>query len=911
MLTRNGTPAAAAFPTDLAAAFEFSRYAQQLASAQPELLAEVVAGIEHPWRWDEHAARALAEAADADALATALRLLRQRVFLTVLLRDLSGRADLAEVCTTTTRLAEIGVGAAVAAHTRWLAAIYGEPIGADSGAVQQLIAVAMGKLGGGELNVSSDIDLVLVYPEDGATTGPRSLSNEEFFDRLSRRVIAALGEPTAAGYVFRVDMRLRPYGDSGPLCSSFAALEHYLVTQGRTWERYAWLKARPLTGDRGEDLMRLITPFVYRKYLDYDAYAGLRDVHRQIREQGRRLDYASNIKLGPGGIREIEFIVQALQLVRGGREAALRRRETLGALAVLGERGLLPPAAVAELEAAYVFLRNVEHRLQYRDDAQTQDLPASETDREALARASGCADVLAFDRALKGARAAVEMHFDALFREAAVDEEDPLAAVWLDPAPGAEATAALAAAGYPDAQGVIGTLARVRASARYLQLPPLSRQRFDILVPQLLRAAAATAAPRAVFDRLLTLLETISGRSAYLALLVEHPPVLPRLAELMGASSWAAEHLTQHPILLDELLDTRTLFAEPDWNGWRRELAAPLGAHAGDAERQMDDLRHFQHAQSFRLLAQDLTGRLSVERLADHLSALADIVLEATLACCWFQMQGVAAPPPRFAVIAYGKLGGKELGYASDLDLVFLYEDQEEGAWERYARLAQRMNTWLTSTTAAGRLYDTDLRLRPDGVSGLMVSSLEAFRKYQLEHAWTWEHQALTRARYAAGDASIGAAFEAQRDAILRLPRDRTKLASDVVDMRRRMYAGHPNRSARFDLKHDPGGMVDVEFSVQYLVLAHSHAHASLTRNAGNIALLSLAADLELVAAAVAEAAADAYREYRRLQHKVRLQGAHEARVEPHAQVARRQAVDELWRAVFGRAWADRATEMS
>jgi glutamate-ammonia-ligase adenylyltransferase len=384
---------------------------------------------------------------------------------------------------------------------------------------------------------------------------------------------------------------------------------------------------------------------------------------------------------------------------------------------------------------------------------------------------------------------------------------------------------------------------------------------------------------------------------------VEHPPVLPRLAELMGASAWAAEHLTQHPILLDELLDTRTLFAEPDWNDWRRQLAAPLAAHAADAERQMDDLRHFQHAQSFRLLAQDLTGRLTVERLADHLSALADVVLEATLACCWAQMHGAAVPAPKFAVVGYGKLGGKELGYASDLDLVFLYDDQDEGAWECYARLAQRMNTWLSSITAAGRLYDTDLRLRPDGVSGLMVSSLQAFRSYQLEHAWTWEHQALTRARFVAGDASIGAAFEAQREAILRLPRDRPKLAADVVEMRRRMHSGHPNRSARFDLKHDPGGMIDVEFSVQYLVLAHSHAHPSLTRNAGNIALLGLAADLGLVAGTVAADAADAYREYRRLQHQVRLQGAHEARVEPQGQSARRHAVERLWQAVFGQAW--------
>ena len=903
ILTRNGTLAALASPMDRAAAIEFSRYAARLESAQPELFGAVSEAIDSPWRWNGDELEALAEAPDPAALAVQLRCLRQRVFLSTLLRDLTGRADLAEVCATTTRLAEIAIADAVSAHARWLAAIHGDPIGADSGAGQRLIVVGMGKLGGSELNVSSDIDLVFVFPEDGVTAGPKQVANQEFFDRLGRRVVATLGDVTPEGFVFRVDMRLRPYGDSGPLSCSFAALENYLIAQGRTWERYAWLKARPLTGDHGDELMQLITPFVFRKYLDYDAYAGLRDVHRQIREQGRRKDYAQNIKLGPGGIREIEFIVQALQLVRGGREIALRERGTRRALAALGSRGQLPAVAVAELDAAYVLLRNVEHRLQYRDDTQTQDLPVEGSEREALARACGSSDAPSFERQLERHRAAVELHFDALFGETGGGGADPLAAVWLDPAPGEAHAAALAAAGYAEPVALIAALARVRNSARYLQLPTVSRQRFDALVPQLLRAAAGIAEPQAVFNHLLGLLETISGRSAYLALLVEHPPILPRLAQLMGASAWAADYLTQHPILLDELLDSRALFAEPDWDAWRRELTAALAVHAGDVERQMDALRHFQHAHTFRLLAQDLNGLLSVERLADHLSALADIVLAAALACCWAQMLGADTPPPRFSIIAYGKLGGKELGYASDLDLVYLYDDDAESAPERYARLAQRLNTWLTSTTPAGRLYDIDLRLRPDGSKGLPVSSLSAFRAYQREHAWTWEHQALTRARFVAGDAAIGAEFEAERRAILSLARDAGKLNADVVAMRRRMYVAHPNRSGLFDLKHDPGGMVDIEFSVQYLVLAHAHAHPQLAQNAGNIALLKLAAELRLVSTVAAGTAADAYREYRRLQHQIRLSGAREARVEPQAHAPRRAAVARLWTDVFGTPW--------
>jgi glutamate-ammonia-ligase adenylyltransferase len=399
------------------------------------------------------------------------------------------------------------------------------------------------------------------------------------------------------------------------------------------------------------------------------------------------------------------------------------------------------------------------------------------------------------------------------------------------------------------------------------------------------------------------LLETISGRSAYLALLAEHGPVLPRIAQLMGASAWAADYLVRHPILLDELLDSRVLLTEPDWSAWRRELDAQLAAHPQDPEREMDALRHFQHAQTFRLLAQDLSGSLTVERLADHLSALADIVLDATLTRCWQHMQAAPDAALGFAIVGYGKLGGKELGYASDLDLVFLYDDRDPAAFERYARLAQRVNTWLTSLTAAGRLYDTDLRLRPDGASGLMVSSLEGFRRYQREQAWTWEHQALTRARFVAGDSALGAAFEAEREAILRMQRDASRLQTDVVEMRRRMHAGHPNRSRLFDLKHDPGGMVDVEFAVQYLVLRQSHAHPELTPNAGNIALLGLAAALGLLPAPLATEVGDAYRQYRRLQHQIRLQGAPAARVEPAPQAARRSAVDRLWKTVFGAPW--------
>ncbi len=896
---------------DLPRALAFSRYATTALAAQPDLARVVAAAQAGPFDWT--AADARPDTADAAALARSLRTLRRRVFLHTLVRDLTGLAPLAEVGTTLTTLADVTIGAAVAFHADELAEAHGAPIGAESGAPQSLIVVGMGKLGGGELNVSSDIDLVFVYAEEGETAGPRPIANREFFDRLGRRVVAALNDVTGDGYVFRVDMRLRPYGESGPLTTSFASLENYLVTQGRAWERYAWLKARAITGTRHDDLMALVEPFVYRKYLDYDAYEGLRDIHRQIRDQGARRDYADNVKLGDGGIREIEFIAQALQIVRGGRERDLRIRGTLPALAALGARELLPPSSVAALTQAYTFLRDVEHRLQYRDDRQTHQLPTDAGERALLAEAMDAAPE-DFERTLAGHRRLVSVTFAQTLGadgRATASAGTVFTTLWDDPA--APAHDALAVAGFADPEALAASLARVRASGRYQQLPAASRDRFDALVPQLLAAASAhpgLAGAQAVFERLLALLETIARRSAYLALVIEHPPLLPRLANLMGASAWAAAYLTRHPLLLDELLDARTLFAEADWDAWRAELARQLAVRPDDAEHQMDVLRHFQHAQAFRLLVQDLGGQLTVERLADHLSALADVVLAGALSACWAHMAGVDAPPPRFAVVGYGKLGGKELGYASDLDLVFLFDvdadDRDADALEaRYTRLGQRLNTWLTSTTSAGPLYDTDLRLRPDGAKGLLVSSLRGFCRYQREHAWRWEHQALTRARFVAGDAAVGAAFEAERDAILRTPRDLAELGAEVVAMRRRMHAGHPNPSALFDLKHDPGGMVDIEFAVQFLVLAHACRHPVLTRNAGNIALLGFAGELHLVPPDLARAVADAYREYRRVQHQVRLTGAAHARVDPGPQAARRAAVAALWAHVFGSAWQD------
>jgi len=878
-------------------AARLSRYAKGLLEAEPA--SGLDAGTGHPFRAGDM--RAFLEAqpsGDDDALGRALRALRKRVMLRVIARDLGGLAPLAEVTATMTALAETAVSHALASLDEQLAARHGRPLAAAGGRAQQLHVVGMGKLGGAELNVSSDIDLVFVYPEEGETPGPRSISNHEYCMALGRRLIAALSETTADGYVFRVDMRLRPYGDAGPLVTSFDALENYFITQGREWERYAWIKARPITGDRRAELMERVLPFVYRRHMDYNAIAALRDLHRQIRREVERRDIADNIKLGPGGIREIEFVAQVFQLIRGGREPELRTQSTLDVLSRLARRNLLPDAAARELAEAYEFLRNLEHRLQYLDDQQTHVIPASDGDRGLIAEAMGLADYPALAAALERHRGNVTRHFEAIFA-AAPEGQHALAHVWQG-APGAERSfGVLAGLGFREPAAIEQRLRNLRSAGRYREMPAASQALLDRLVPFAVEAAAAEKDPDVTLERLIGLLESIARRGAYLALLKEYPQALSRLAAMMSASPWVAQYLTTHPILLDELLDPRVLYAPPHWPSAVRELRGLMDAAAGDTEKQMDVLRHFKHAHTMRLVAQDLAGLLPIETLSDHLSDLACVMLEEVLRATW-QLRPGHREAPRFAVVGYGKLGGKELGYASDLDLVFLHDDDAPEAAENYARFAQRINNWLTSMTPAGVLYETDLRLRPDGAGGLLVSPLTSYREYQMDKAWVWEHQALTRARFVAGDRAIGAAFEALRVDVLRKERDLEALRGAIAEMRRKLHDAHPNRTQRFDVKHDPGGIVDVEFAVQYLVLGHARVHAELTGNIGNLALLKLAARLGLLAAKPAQAAHDAYRRLRQLQHALRLKGDSYARIAPDEVAGEIRAVRELWKTVIG-----------
>jgi len=862
---------------------------------------------------------------DAAAVMRGLRRTRLLVLMTLIERDVGGHATLDEVCTAMTILAQSATRYALRAAGHELAQRHGVPLDGD-GQPQDLLAIGMGKAGGFELNVSSDLDLVFVFREEGETRGrldeqdqpvaSSRIASSEFMHKLARRAVYLLAENTEDGFVFRVDTRLRPNGDSCPLVVSLSMLENYFYSQGREWERLAWLKGRVIADSglsgaaaRDEaDLEAIVTPFVFRRYLDFKAFAALRELHamiaRQVNLRDARHEGSYDVKLGRGGIREIEFTAQLFQIVRGGRDYALRDKRTLPTLRTLGERHLLTDDEVATLTEAYALLRRTEHALQYLEDAQTHRLPAEADKRAEIAAMLGL-EPAEFEARLARLTTTVERVFDALLHgpEAADGPADPVPAGGAPgPDRGAEvAQAALVATnapltGHPDA--VRERIDELRAGSRYRAARPETREGID----QLLDTHEVRMAGELGVLRLIDLLEAVSGRGGYVALLRQYPQARERVLRMLGRAKWAADYLTRHPILLDELLDGQ-LLQPVDYAQWshqvRQSLDAAVFQGVPDQERQMDIVREAHHAQVFRLLAQDLEGRLQLERLSDLLSELADRVIEIVIPLVWSQLRLKFRDAPRFAAIAYGKLGGKELGYASDLDLVFLYEDDDERAPEAYAMLGQRVAGWMATRTAAGQLFDIDLRLRPNGDAGLLVSNLKSFTAYQEESAWVWEHQALTRARYAAGDAGLGERFETVRRRLLAQPRDIPALAAEVVKMRKKMLDGHPNRSRQFDLKHDRGGMVDIEFIVQFLVLAYAHRLPQLLDNKGNIALLQRSADAGLISARQATGAADAYRKYRQLQHLMRLNDHEYARLDGQAVAAERQAVLDLWNHLF------------
>jgi glutamate-ammonia-ligase adenylyltransferase len=896
---------------------DHSRFAQRLRRRYPAELGLLPPG---PPSHATLAAAFQALRARGDDLSTALRVLRQIVMERLIVLDCDQQAPLDTITAAVTELAEFTLDQACMAAQAQLDATHGAPQG-PPGQRAHLWILGMGKLGARELNVSSDIDLIYIYDHDGETAGVEGgrarISNHEYFAKAVRLIYGLIGETTEHGFVFRVDLALRPNGNSGPPAVSQDALEEYLQVQGREWERFAWLKSRvvapreAIANRSARSLRGTILPFVFRRYLDYSVFESLRVLHRQIREHASRRsagrpERANDVKLSRGGIREIEFIVQLLQVVRGGQFPELRTRPTLAALQRVAAAGLMPQATADALAQAYVFLRRVEHRIQYLDDQQTHVLPMgcepADGDLAWIGRTMGYPDCTAFLQVLDAHRELVAQEFDTLLGQ---DEE-------CKGCGGPKAARAASATDFDSLLQGLPPQLRERVASwqthpRVLSLREDARARLVKLVARTAQWLQEGRVSEDAALRMADWIEPLLRRESYLALLLERPGVHERLLRVLGVARWPARYLLKHPGVIDELAGDALLrerFRPTEFENeleQRRQALARTGED--DDEALLNLLRRAHHAEVFRTLARDIEGRLTVEQVADDLSALADAVLRVTARWVWQRLKSRHRDEPQFGIIGYGKLGGKELGYGSDLDIVFVYEDPHEAAAETYAAFVRKLINWLTTKTAEGDLFEIDTALRPNGSSGLLVTSFDAYANYQQNRgsntAWTWEHQAMTRARFVLGEPALEKRFDAVREAVISAPRDVAALRAEIVAMRAKVAAAHPVQADCFDVKHSPGGMVDAEFAVQFLVLSQSAAHRELLPNAGNIALLQRAQASGLLPDGVGQGAADAYRNLRRAQHAARL-NEHPTHVPAGQMTAERDAVLALWRAVFG-----------
>ncbi|MDB5932619.1 MAG: (Glutamate--ammonia-ligase) adenylyltransferase [Polaromonas sp.] len=891
----------------------YSRYVQRIRrryDAQMPLLA--------PGAPVRAAMQATLDALLAGGLETgaALRVLRQLVLERLVVLDTEQQAPLSVVTRAMTELAELALDVAMQHSRQSLDGLHGAPQ-ADSGGPARMWVVGMGKLGARELNVSSDIDLIYVYDEDGETAGRSDgrgqISNHEYFARQVRAVFSLIGDTTEHGFVFRVDLALRPNGNSGPAAISLSALEEYFQAQGREWERFAWLKSRvvaPLDciqSGSAQALRGPVLPFVFRRYLDYSVFDALRVLHRQIREHAAKRcaghpGRANDVKMSRGGIREIEFTVQVLQVVRGGQFPELRTRPTLDALQRLAHAGLMPQETADAMARAYDFLRRVEHRIQYLDDQQTHVLPTCDDDLGWIAATMGYRNCCDFLRDLDSHRELVAGEFDILLGgkpeckgcgkpgTSPVQQLDDLLDQLPEKWPAQFRT----------------RLGLWRQHPRVQALREESRARLSRLVQRTAQWLLEGTVTEEAALRLIDWMEPLLRRESYLALLLERPAVHQRLLRLLGAARWPARYLMQHPGVIDELTSDELLRDRFDDAAFTRELQQRLAAlqSTGEADEEtcLNLLRRAHHVEVFRTLARDVEGVLTVEQVADDLSALAESILSIATDWCWRHLKMRHRDQPQFAIIAYGKLGGKELGYGSDLDIVFVYEDEDERAPEVYAAFVRKLINWLTLKTAEGDLYEIDTALRPNGNSGLLITPFEAYANYQQRRgsntAWTWEHQAMTRARFVLGSTSLCQRFDEVRRAVVTAPRDAASLRREIVDMRQKVRAAHPVRGGRFDVKHSAGAMVDAEFAVQQLVLSQAARHPELVDNVGNIALLQRAENAGLLPGGVGRQAADAYRELRRVQHHARL-NEEPTQVAPPLLQTEREAIQRLWSAVF------------
>ena len=837
-------------------------------------------------------------------LKTALRQFRRREMVRIAVRDIAGLSEVEETMADLSALATCAIKSALTILYDYMCANNGVPHDAI-GNPQQLVVIGMGKLGAGELNFSSDVDLIFTFPSSGETHGgKRPVANETFFTRLCRHLIQAIGEQTVDGFVFRVDTRLRPYGDGGPLVMTFDHMEDYYQSQGREWERYALIKAAVVAGDMdaGASLLHQLQPFVFRRYLDFGVFESLREMKQKITAEVRRKKLHDNIKLGSGGIREIEFFGQMFQLLRGGVLPALQQPGIQTVLDTLYREGFVPSAVCRELSGAYRFLRTTEHRLQEENDQQTHTLPTAPLSRLRLARCMGFENWNDFIDVLDGHRDRVRRHFDGLLETNTPTKGETknenagatgLVDAWSLSVTTEERGRLLTTAGFRDGNAAALLLESFKDEPATRSLSSTGKHRLDRLMPRVLEAAAASDDPETVLDRVLKILKSIQQRISYLSLLLEYPTALTHLIRLVGASPWIAAFLSRHPVLLDELLDPRTLYSPPGPDALRQGLSRQLATVPDDdPEYQIEALCIFRQINMLRVAASDITNVLPLMKVSDHLTWIAETILEKVVEISWNDLVARHGRPSctldgqpcerGFAVIGYGKLGGIELGYGSDLDLVFLHaaNSGETLGGKRpidnshfFARLGQRVVHMLSAHTAAGILYETDMRLRPNGNSGLLVSHVNGFRDYQMENAWTWEHQALIRARPITGDAVLLDAFSKIRHEVLCLPREKKTLQTSVREMRERMRKHRLSAAPdQFDIKEDAGAMVDIEFLVQYLILQHAARHPDITRWTDNVRLLQALAEADIIDEVSAYRLRRAYLIFRAVAHRLNLQ---------------------------------------
>ena len=887
-------------------------------------------------------------ALNEEQLASHLRLFRRREQMRIIWRDFSRQASMPETTRELTWMAEAAITASLNVLHPITCEELGAPFSGDEGASDQnkdkdkehdkepqnMLVLAMGKMGAEELNLSSDIDLIFAYPEKGETrrtaTSPRgkTVSNQEFFTRLGQKLIAALDRQTADSFVFRVDMRLRPYGQSGALVMSFDALEEYYLTQGREWERFAMVKARAVAGDAKEiqRLDEILRPFIYRKYLDFGAIDALRDLKRSINRELKRKGMHSDIKLGPGGIREIEFITQAFQLVRGGRNSALQTPSLYQALQQLAADQIIEGSDRDRLWQAYSFLRNSEHALQGIADKQTQQLPDDDLSQQRVALIVGCDSWSDFQQQLQAHRDYVISVFEDMFAEPdpqsslenleqTVAGTEPLN--WSTPLELSELLEHLQDLGYQQPQAVAQQLHEIYQGKAVIALELEPRSRLDKLMPNVVSACATTDDNSVTLSRVVGLIQAVLRRSAYLVLLAENPSALQQLVLLCQSSSWIAEQLTAYPVLLDELLDRNSLYTVQSKDSLQDQLRQQMLRVADDdLEQQMEVIRYFVRSNSLRVAACDITEVLPLMQVSDYLTWIAEVVIEHAMTIAWLhlsqqvgQPQGSSLQSPGFIVLGYGKLGGIELGYKSDLDLVFLHRGTagETLGGPRsidnstfYARLGQRIIHLLSTTTSSGAAYEIDMRLRPSGNSGMLVSSLKAFEKYQQDSAWTWEQQALVRARVVAGEKSLAEDFNRLRQAVLMQPRDEQVLRTEVEQMREKMrkHLGRPSKIGKYSLKQGAGGIVDIEFMVQFAVLAWSHNHPEISRWSDTIRTLESLAQCGLISEQQSGLLIDAYKRYRSAGHRLQLQNQL-AEVSGSEFLEYRELVSAQWKQLF------------